>query len=430
MSEHAPAVVKPADDPAFKLPASLSGLSIPLCAGGLIALVLGWAMGFALVGPKFGMSAYLCAFIYCLTIAVGSLFFVLIQHLCRAGWSVVVRRIAELMMMMVIPLAVLFLPILVTLLIGNGILYRWDQVAAESVTAYEVGNHLDESMWGRKASYLNQWFFTVRAVVYFAVWSFLALFFFRNSTTQDETGEKAITDKMQWWSGPSVMAFCACLSFAAFDWVMSLSPMWFSTMFGVYLFAGAILSAHCAIAAGSFLLQKKGALKDEVTVEHYHDLGKLIFGFVFFWTYISFSQYLLIWYGNIPEETEWIYTRQINVWGWIGLVLIFFHWILPFLALMSVKVRRKPWLVCFWAVYVLILHYVDIYWMIMPEAHGGMPGDHATAGGFLGVIASVLCVLGMVGLMLGLLLRLADQTRVAAVRDPRFRESMAFEQIF
>ena len=139
---------------------------------------------------------------------------------------------------------------------------------------------------------------------------------------------------------------------------------------------------------------------------------------------------MLIWYGNIPEETEWIYTRQIHVWGWIGLVLIFLHWIVPFMGTMSVKVRRKPGLVCFWAVYVLVLHYFDVYWMIMPEAHAGVPGAEADAGGFLGVIASALCVLGMVGLMLGLVLRLAGQTRVAAVRDPRFRESMAFEQIF
>ena len=142
---------------------------------------------------------------------------------------------------------------------------------------------------------------------------------------------------------------------------MSLAPMWFSTMFGVYLFAGSMLSAHCVIAVGRYMLQKNGAMRDEVTVEHYHDLGKHMFGFVLFWTYIAFSQYMLIWYGNIPEETEWIYRRQIGSWGTVGLVLIFFHWMLPFAGMMSRHVRRRPPLVFGWAVYVLFLHFFDVY---------------------------------------------------------------------
>ena len=115
------------------------------------------------------------------------------------------------------------------------------------------------------------------------------------------------------------MLFCGATTMASFDWVMSLSPMWFSTMFGVYIFAGSVLAAHCTIAVVSFVLQKQGAMRDEVTIEHYHDLGKFIFGFVFFWTYIAFSQYMLIWYGNIPEETEWFYHRQVGAWGMFGL---------------------------------------------------------------------------------------------------------------
>ncbi len=115
------------------------------------------------------------------------------------------------------------------------------------------------------------------------------------------------------------MLFCGATSFAAFDWVMSLAPMWFSTMFGVYLFAGSVLAAHCVIAVGSYVLQEQGAMRDEVTIEHYHDLGKLMFGFVFFWTYISFSQYLLIWYGNIPEETVWFYRSPTWLVGTVGI---------------------------------------------------------------------------------------------------------------
>ncbi|MGB7345867.1 MAG: hypothetical protein WBD20_16745 [Pirellulaceae bacterium] len=424
MSEHAPVVVKPADDPAFKLPASLSSLGLPLCVGGAIALVVGLGLGYSSIGPKFGMSAYLTAFMYCFTITMGSLFFVLIQHLCRAGWSVVVRRVAELMMVMVIPLAFLFLPIVATLFAGEGTLYRWD-----SASFWEKA-HIAENVVNNKTGYLSQGFFAIRAVVYFAIWGFLAYYFFKKSTEQDETGEAAATSQMQLWSAPAVLLFSLTLTFAAFDWVMSLAPMWFSTMFGVYIFAGSILSAHCAIAAGTYLLQSKGALKDEVTVEHYHDLGKLIFGFVFFWTYISFSQYMLIWYGNMPEETEWFYVRQQETWVTISFVLILFHWLLPFLGTMSRHVRRKPVLVFGWSVYILIMHYFDVYWMIMPEAYSGIHGDaYATAGGVMGVLSSFLCVVGMAALLLGVIFKLATGTKVAAVRDPRFRESMAFENI-
>ena len=402
MSEHAPVVVKPADHEAFKLPASLSALGLPLCVGGAIALVVGLGLGYSGVGAKFGMSAYLTAFMYCFTIAMGSLFFVLIQHLVRAGWSVVVRRVAELMMVMVVPLAFLFLPILVTLIAGDGTLYRWDS------STYWSDAHIADTVVDNKVGYLNQGFFAIRAVFYFAVWCFLAYYFFKKSTTQDETGEKAATDQMQWWSGPATMAFSLTLSFAAFDWVMSLAPMWFSTMFGVYVFAGSILSAHCAIAAGTYLLQSKGALKDEVTVEHYHDLGKLIFGFVFFWTYISFSQYMLIWYANIPEETEWFFVRQSETWVTVAFVLIGLHWLVPFLGTMSIHVRRKPFLVFFWSIYILVMHYVDVYWMIMPEAYSGIHGvDHATAGGAVGILSSLLCVAGMSALLLGVILKLA-----------------------
>ncbi len=414
MSEHEKPQVKPIDDPAFQLPASMAALSLPLCIGGLVGLLGGWALGSA-ISPNFGMSAYLTAVDYGLTLAVGSLFFVLIQHLCRAGWSTVVRRIAELVMMMVIPLGILFIPILAVLWIGDGVLYRWDD------PTWAETHHLPAAIWAEKTRWLSSGWFTVRTVIYFAIWTALALYYYRGSVEQDKTGDKSITDRLQYWSGPAVMVFCGATSFAAFDWVMSLAPMWFSTMFGVYLFAGSILAAHCMIAVASFLLQRTGAMRDEVTVEHYHDLGKLIFGFVFFWTYISFSQFLLIWYGNIPEETHWFYERQLGTWGRLALVLIFFHWMLPFAGIMIRHVRRSPKLVCFWGVYLLVMHYIDVYWMIMPES--------GTTGGVTGVIACILCVGGMLSLLTGLVLGLAQQTKVVAVRDPRLGESIAFENV-
>jgi hypothetical protein len=183
------------------------------------------------------------------------------------------------------------------------------------------------------------------------------------------------------------------------------------------------------LAVSAYVLQEQGALRDEVTVEHYHDLGKFMFGFVFFWTYISFSQYLLIWYGNIPEETVWFYDRQLGSWGTLGLLLIFFHWMLPFLGLLSRHVRRNPTLVFGWAVYLLLMHFIDVYWMIMPESIPVEGAEHATMGGVRGVISSLLCVGGMLSLLTGLVLRVAQQTKVVAVHDPRLRESIAFENV-
>ncbi len=420
MSEHATPNVKPADDPAFQLPASLGSLSIPLIIGGLVLLGAGWGIANN-IHARFGMSVYLTAFIYCISIAVGCLFFVMLQHLCRAGWSVVVRRIAENIMLMVIPMGILFLPIIGSLLFGEGVLYRWDD------PNHAVENHLPISIWAEKTRWLNSSWFTVRAVLYFGIWSALALFYYRGSIQQDATGDKAITDKLQYWSGPAIMMFCGATAFAAFDWVMSLAPMWFSTMFGVYVFAGSVLSAHCIISVSVYLLQKRGAIQDEVTVEHYHDLGKYMFGFVFFWTYIAFSQFLLIWYGNIPEETHWFYERQEGTWGKIALILIFFHWMLPFAGLMSRHIRRNPKLVFAWAIYLLILHFVDIYWMIMPESAAA--GGHASTGGGLGIASSLLCVLGMFLFMIGMVLKIAKQKAVIAVHDPRLQESIAFENM-
>jgi len=421
MSEHATPKTKPADDPAFQLPASLGALSVPLTVVGLVMLAAGWGLANN-ISDRFGMSAYLTAFVYCVSLAVGCLFFVMLQHLVRAGWSVVVRRIAETVMLMVIPLAVLFLPIIGTLLFGEGVLYRWDN------PNHAIDNHLPMAAWTEKTRWLDSSWFTIRAVIYFAIWSALALFYYRGSINQDATGDKAITDKLQYWSGPAIMMFCGATSFAAFDWVMSLAPMWFSTMFGVYIFAGSILSAHCIISVAVYTLQKRGAIQEEVTVEHYHDLGKYMFGFVFFWTYIAFSQFLLIWYGNIPEETHWFYERQVGEWGTIALVLIFFHWMLPFAGLMSRHIRRNPKLVFAWAIYLLVVHFIDIYWIIMPESAADGTA-HASTEGAIGISASLLCVVGMFLFMIGMVLRIAKQNAVIAVHDPRLQESIAFENI-
>jgi hypothetical protein len=423
MSEHTHKP-KTADDPSFRLPASLGALAIPLAGVGAVLLVAGVLLGL-FAGPgegvepkRFTMSAYLVAFVYCFSIALGSLFFVLIQHLCRAGWSVVVRRVAEILMIAIPALGIMFLPVIVLAWSPTGALFQW------SYGGFAESHGVPLEMWTEKSRFLSSDWFTIRSIVYLVLLSSLSIYYFKLSRRQDETGEITLTERMQARSGPAVMVFSLVTTFAAFDWLMSLAPMWFSTMFGVYIFAGSVLAAHCAIVVGTYLLQSRGAIREEVTVEHYHDLGKLLFGFTTFWTYISFSQFLLIWYGNIPEETIWFYTRIQGPWEAISYGLIFFHWLFPFLGLLSRHVRRRPTLVFAWAVYLLIVHFIDIYWIVMPETGNSL-------GGATGLLTSLLLAVGMVGLYVGGILWFTrvNDVKVLAVRDPRLPESLAFENI-
>ncbi|XZE52477.1 hypothetical protein SH139x_004172 [Planctomycetaceae bacterium SH139] len=409
---------KKPDDPTLKLPALAGRLVVPMMAGGALLLVLGVALGaFTDAGMSFAMGAYLTAFTYCLTIALGALFFVLIQHLTRAGWSVTVRRVGELFMYTLPVLGLLFLPVLATLFLGEGTIYKWDDPAW-------VETHHPEWQENAKGFYLTDWFFALRSVLYLGVWAGLAVYFFKASRQQDQTAELRITEKLQTVSAPAVILFSLTLTFAAFDWIMSLEPIWFSTMFGVYIFAGGILSSLCAILVMVFLVQRGGALRQEVTVEHYHDLGKLIFGFITFWTYIAFSQYMLIWYANIPEETFWFMNRQTGGWAAISILLPAFHWLLPFLGTMSRHVRRRPGLMFFWASYILVVHFIDIYWLIMPTLSPANP-----LGGGVGIATTLLCLFGMSGLLIGVVLRAADNAPLIPVRDPRLNESLAFHNM-
>ncbi len=407
--------VKAPNHDSLQLPASLAKLSVPLLGGGAVVLLIGWAIGAtAMEGVRYAMLAYLSAYMFCLTISLGALFFVLIQHLSRAGWSTTVRRTAELLAKALPLMGVLFVPILIAVWVGGETMYAWQ---GEEFMSMEVAK--------AKALYLNPLFFTARAVFCFLCWVGLVRYFCGQSRRQDETGEISISEKMQFWSGPGVILFSLTTSIAAFDWVMSLAPLWFSTMFGVYIFAGSILSAIASITVLVYWFQSSGKVRDEITVEHYHDLAKLTFGFIVFWAYISFSQYLLIWYANIPEETEWFFYRQSHGWGAVSVVLVLLHWLLPFLALMSRNLRRKPGWVAGWALYVIVLHFVDLFWAIMPQASETL----GPSGGGIGIVSVLLCGLGMLGLYLGSIFKMAADVPLIPARDPRLVESLAFENV-
>jgi hypothetical protein len=350
------------------------------------------------------LETYLVSFSFFLSISLGALFFVLLQHCTRAGWSVVVRRVSEVLAGNVWLMAVLAVPIL----LGMDHLYHWTDTAAAAHDPLLAG----------KIGFLNANFFLVRLIAYFVIWGVMATFLHRTSIAQDASGDPVLTLRLERMSAPGMVLFALSLNFAAFDLLMSLDAHWFSTIFGVYYFAASVVAFLAAMPKILYAMQSRGVLENAITVEHYHDFGKLLFGFIVFWAYIAFSQYMLIWYGNLPEETEWFLKRQTGEWVTVSLILIFGHFVVPFVLLVSRMIKRRPLFLAITGAYVLVMCWIDLYWLVMPEFSPGVARF-----GWL----DVLCFLGMNGVYSAFfVLRLARHS-VVAERDPRLEESLAFE---
>ena len=351
-------------------------------------------------------ASYLVAFLFVTSLSLGGLFFVLIQHLVRAGWSVVVRRIAEFLAASIGWVALLSLPIIVPLLLGNASLFEWNDP------------HLIETdaLIRHKQPWLNPAFFAIRTLIYFGIWSCLGWYFLSLSRRQDETGDPGLTNRMQAVAPIGMLLFALTTNFFAFDFMMSVDPHWFSAIYGIYFFSGAIVGALAAMILLAIWFRKQQVIGPEVTIEHLHDLAKLLFGFNFFWGYIAFSQYLLIWYANIPEETGWLIMRQENGWEWISLVLLAGHLLIPFFGLMSRHSRRNTHSLVFWSVWLLVMHWVDIYWNVIPQfSTTAWP-----------MALDFLVLAGVFSLFLAAFLQTASRKSFVAVRDPRLAESLAF----
>jgi hypothetical protein len=357
---------------------------------------------------KHATHAYLVAVVYFISISLGSLFFVQLQHLTRAGWSVVVRRIAELMATGLPVLLLFLLPLLVGVVQGSGALLPWADPALV---------HADPVLQN-KAPYLNVPFLLARVAVYFSVWLFFSRFFLRGSLKQDDSGSLQHSYTMQWVAAPAMACFVLSLTFFAVDFLMSLEPKFISTMFGVYFFAGCAMSFFATTVQMARMLQGQGKLRSVINTEHYHDLGKFTFGFVFFWGYVAFSQYMLIWYANIPEETEWLLQRQTGTWMYFSLALLVGHFILPFAGLLSRHVKRNRAGLTFWTAFLLVMQWVDLYWLVMPSvSESGPPFS----------LMDLTCWLGMAGVFLAHFGWVAQGRRLVPVRDPRIDESLAFK---
>jgi hypothetical protein len=391
------------------LPASHSWRRLPLI--GLVMAVVGLGGSLALgLGSDEARHqlwhSWLVGALFALSIALGGLFFVLVHHATSAGWSVVVRRIAENTMATLPFLALLFVP----LLFGMHDLFHWSH--AEAVAADHLLAH--------KQPYLNVPFFLIRTAAYFAIWSGLALWFGRQSRLQDTTGDHELTRRMRRASPPGLLLFALTVTFFAFDWLMSLNPHWYSTIFGLYFFAGSVMAFFCFLGLAVIAGQRAGLLGDVVTPEHQHDIGKLLFGFVVFWVYMAFSQYLLIWYANLPEETGFFAERFTGSWRAASIALAVGHFAVPFFFLLPRAVKRNAKALAAASLWLLAVHLLDLYWLVMPNLHpAGMAPSLLDAAALIGCCGVFLAAFGFV----------LKRQALVPLRDPRLPESLTFENV-
>ena len=465
----------------------------------------GAAAGFATDPRRFAFS-WMFAFITVLAIALGAIFFILIQRLTSAGWSVTVRRTAEFFAYGILALIPLFIPILMSM----GHLFPWvnpppagangashgageghgsislitpayaqdhapaappaaaghapgappargaapagdhgapahgvppaghamapaagtaqggDASAHGGGSAAEHAQHeahaiITQGVLAKKANYLNKNFFYIRAVLYFLIWTVLAMRLFGYSEAQDVSKDPKLTLRAQAFAPAATMLFALSLTGAAVDWIMALEPTWFSTIFGVYYFATGVVSSLAVIILVTMALRNSGPLQGAVTVEHYHDLGKLMFGFLVFWAYIGFSQFMLIWYAALPEETTWYHNRwDYGPWANVSMALLIGNFAVPFFWLISRNFKRNLGRLQVGAAILLVMHVVDMYWFIMPN-YALRSNDFA----FSWIDAA--CLLAVGGIYGAFVFFRMTKHSLVPVGDPRLERSLHFQ---
>jgi len=371
------------------------------------ALIGGVCMAVAYVvdAPR-AAAAYLVAYAACLGVALGALAMVMIARVTAAHWFVALRRQAEDIASTLPAFAVLAIP----LLLSVRLLYVWSWPDTRIAADVRVAVHV-------KAAYLNVPFFITRAVVYFVVWIVVAELLRRTSRAQDHGDSPAIERRMYVVSAVGLVAFALTTSFASFDWLMSLTPTWYSTIYGIYYFSGGMVGALALLTVVVAAERRRGELPAEIGADHFHALAKLLLTFVLFWVYIAFAQLIVIWSAELPAERGWYAERLRGGWQALGGVVLLLHFALPFCALVVRAIKRSVRAMALLGAVVVAAHYLDVYWMVMPDApfHGGW-GFVADAGALLFVAgAAAACWVA----------RRAGAPAVA-VCDPRLAQSLEY----
>jgi len=351
--------------------------------------------------------AWLWGFAFCWSVVLGCLFFVALQHVSHSIWSVIVRRVAEMLASPMWLVAVLFIPMVFLLFSDPLSLYPWTD------RAFVEQDHVLDG----KQPYLNPPFFLVRAGLFFALWIGFATYYVRTSLRQDVgRGGESASANMRKWSAPFMLIFAVTVTFAGIDWLMSLDPYWYSTIFGVYVFAGLVVTALAAIILVTVLLRDTGRLPaDMVTDQHLYTLGALLFAFACFWAYIAFSQYMLIWYANLPEESFYMVERLKGGWLGVSIALGVTRFVVPFGVLLSRRAKSNPRILLWISVLMLLGQMLDLYWLIMPEQYEHGPVLSAQELGPM---------LLMIGLLVGYASRFLGRNAAVPVGDPLLERSV------
>jgi hypothetical protein len=379
---------------------------IPVIGAAVALLGIAGCAILGIANPKQFFFSWLVSFLFFLSLALGALFFVLIQYAAQGGWGIVLRRIGETVFAMLPLMAVLFVP----LLFGLHDLYEW--------THADAVEHDALLRW--KAPYLNVPFFLTRAALFFGIWSFIALMYYRGSRGQDVSGDPGVSARLRRFAGPGIMVLALTQTFASVDWIMSLTPHWYSTMFGVYFFAGSFVGFIALLSVVAVAMRGAGLLDTVITAEHMQDVGKLLFAFTVFWSYIAFSQFFLVWYANLPEETTWYRARMEGSWMAVSVLLMAGHFVAPFFYLMGRAVKRKGATLAVGGAWLLGMHFVDLYWQVMPTLHPEGVRPAALD------VAAFVAVGGCFVAAAGWLMR---RQALVPIRDPRLAESLAFENV-
>jgi hypothetical protein len=399
-------------DPAYSVPDAFVARRSTALTAGVAGLVV-CAIGFFIDREHF-FRAYLIGYLFWLGIALGSLALMMVHHQSGGAWGLVIRRIFEASTRTLPALAVLFIPIV----LGMHDLYPWTH--ADHVEHDPVLRH--------KSLYLNIPFFLARAVFYFACWIGFASLLNRWSKAQDE-GDALATRRMQLLSGAGLVAYGLAITFASVDWVMSINPHWFSTMFG-FLFIGGQGLAGLAFAIVIATALWRGPFHDVYNPGHFHDLGKLMLAFVMLWAYFNFSQYLIIYSGNLVEEIPYYVDRTNGGWQYLALILVAFHFAAPFALLLSRDLKRSAPRLVFVAVAILVMRIVDLHFLVSPEFDPGGVNRHLLPAGesheahlffhWLDVAAPI----GIGGIWLWLFLTQLAQRPLLPLRDPELAQAL------
>ncbi len=374
---------------------------------GYALLIIGGVLGILsyIIEPSRASFSYLTTYLFILSVGIGSLFLVALEYAAGAVWSVPFRRIGEFYSAIIPFLIILAVPLIFNL----HDLFEWTNPAVVST----------DKVLQSKVPYLNIPFLLIRTAGVLLIWMMFYSLIIRNSRKQDSLPDQNLTTKNIRTSVIFMPVFAFTISIIAIDWMMSIEPHWFSTIFGVYYFSGTVWCALAIVTFTAVKLKENGYLSDKIGDDHFYSLGTLMFAFTAFWGYIAFTQYMLIWYGDLPEETSWFFHRWDGGWKYASILLVITHFIVPFFALISSRAKTNKKRLKFISIWILICHLFDIYWMVMP----GMQVD---AGGYYFSWSDLVFPIAAVGILIITFSMMAKKHNLIPVGDPKLNRAWNF----